>query len=867
MSNDAEHIPKWILSVIQTLCKDELHEEIEGNLIEYKNQLGRLNWRSRLKFLYQAVTYIRPSTLRILSQNSKFYIMFNFNLIQTIRSLWKHRASTFLNLGGYTLGMLCVSLLYFYIKGELAYDNFHQNKDNIYRVIRLSEMNGEIYRIGVTSGPFAPHLQMEFPEIESTMRVLPEEGLLQYGDKVFKEDKIFFADQQFFNFFSFPLLAGDPNTVLSQPNALVLSKSSAQKYFGTEDPMGKIITIDRSEQFIVTGIMDDPPANSHLDFDFMGSLALFENSGFLQRWWSNGMSTYLAIDSPEKAASVEEKFPWFIDKYFSKYFKKSGKRVDISLEPLRDIYFNSDVRYDWVLHGNKQAVMLLGLVAVAILFIACFNYLNLSIALSFQRAKEVGMRKILGGGRIRLILQFLGESLLVAVLAVAISIGITELLLPVFNSYFGLSVETTWLDANVVVFLAVLLLTTILLSGVYPALLLSSFRPLAVLKGQTHIRRNNLLLRKGLVIAQFAISIFMIISTLMIGEQLDYLNNKNLGFEREAILMVNLDNGEIREHKDQFKARLLQVPEVLQATTMSGEPGGFHDGTTVHFLGGIEPTRMRTAFVDTDYLKTFGIELIAGRDFSDEFRLNDAEATIINRKAAEDLGMSPEEVLGTKFTISMWDTLTHVIVGVTENYHFTNLRENIEPLIIVPGNYHRRLGVRLEPSKLIDGLVSVENIYKELAPNYPITYEFMDDSLRQLYEDEQKQGRIFQVFSAISVFLACLGIFGLVSFVVERRRKEFGIRKALGASIASLLHIISREFVFMIGLASLIAVPLAWYAIQKWLENFAYRIDMVDSWTIFLLGALSALVLALMTIFVRSLNAARSNPTESLRYE
>lgn len=867
MPEDTGHIAHWILALIHRLCKDELHEEIEGNLIEYKNELGQQTWRSRIKFMYQVLTYIRPSTLKSLSQNSKFYIMFNFNLIQTIRSLWKHKGSTMLNVGGYALGMLCVSLLYFYIQGELSYDNFHQKKDNIYRVIRLSEMNGEVYRIGVTSGPFAPHLKMEFPEVKSTMRVLPEEGLLEYQDKVFKEDKVYFADKDFFNFFSFPLIAGDPNTVLSQPNALVLTKSSASKYFGSDDPIGKIITIDRSEKFIVTGIMDDPPANSHLDFDFMGSLELFEGAGFLQRWWSNGMSTYLEIDSPEMAASVAEKFPWFIDKYFSKFFKKSGKRVDITLEPLNEIYFNSDVRYDWVLHGNKQAVILLGLVAIAILFIACFNYLNLSIALSFQRAREVGMRKILGGGRVRLILQFLGESLLVALIAVGISIGMTELILPTFNAYFDLTVETTWLDANVLVFFAGLLFVTLLLSGIYPALLLSSFKPLAVLKGQTHIRRNNLLLRKGLVIAQFAISIFMIISTLMIGEQLDYLNTKKLGFDRDAILMVDLDNSEIREHKEQFKDRLLQDSKILQVTTMSGEPGGFHDGTTVHFLGGIDPTRMRTAFVDTDYLRTFGIELIAGRDFSDEYRLNDAEATIVNRKAAEDLGLSPEEILGTKFTISMWDTLTHVIVGVTENYHFTNLRENIEPLIIVPGQYHRRLGVKLDPAQLIDGLMAVENIYKDLAPNYPIAYEFIDDSLRQLYEDEQKQGRIFQVFSGISVFLACLGIFGLVSFVVERRRKEFGIRKALGASIASLLKIISREFVLMIGVASLIAVPLAWYAINRWLENFAYRIETIDSWGIFLIGALVALLLALVTIFVRSLKAARANPTESLRYE
>ena len=359
----------------------------------------------------------------------------------------------------------------------------------------------------------------------------------------------------------------------------------------------------------------------------------------------------------------------------------------------------------------------------------------------------------------------------------------------------------------------------------------------------------------------------MIISTLIIKEQLDYVNSKSLGFDREAIVMVDFDNDEIRKNRDAFKERLSQSPKILKVTSMSGEPGGFHDGTTVDFLGDVEDIRTRTAFVDENYLKVFNIELAAGRDFSNEFRNNDAHAALINEKTVQDLGLTLGEAIGVKFKIPMWDTLEHVVVGVTKDYHFNSLRHEMEPLIIVPGLYHRRMGIKLDPSNLFEGLREVEEIYSEMAPNYPITYEFMDDSLEQLYAEEKQQSQIFQMFSGVSIFLACLGIFGLVSFVVERRRKEFGIRKALGASVAALLQIISREFVVMIGVASLIAVPISWYAIQLWLENFAYRIALIDSWEIFLIGAMAALLLALVTIFIRSIRSANANPTESLRYE
>ncbi|MEP2024821.1 MAG: ABC transporter permease [Reichenbachiella sp.] len=867
MSGGHHDIPKWAQHLIHRCCREDLHEEIEGNLIEYKERLNPNSRLAKWQFFYQVLTYLRPSTMKSISQNSKFYIMFNFNITQTIRGLWMHRSTTILNISGYALGMLCVSVLFFYIKGELAYDKFHENKDEIYRVIRLSEMNGEPYKIGVTSGPYASHLALDFPaDIQSTLRIYSTEALFEYGDKTFKEDKLFFADPNFFEFFSFPLAVGDPATVLNQTNAIVLTQEAAKKYFGNENPLGKTLILDKEEPFVVSGIMDKWPADSHLDFDFMASMKYIEDFSFMKGWWNNGLFTYVRVESPVIAEGMNAKFPQFMDKYFGKDFERSGKRIDIELERLNDIYFDK-VRYDWAEHGNKDAVILLAGVAIAILFIACFNYLNLAIALSFRRAKEIGMRKVLGGNKLRLILQFLGESTVVCLVAISLAIGLTEVVLPTFNRMFDLSIVTSWLDPLVLSFFAVLMIVTVLLSGLYPAILLSNLKPLEVFKGQTHLRKNNLWLRKGLVVAQFSISIFMIISTLIIKEQLDYVNNKSLGFDREAIVMVDFDNEEIREHRDAFKERLKQSSKIVRVTSMSGEPGGFHDGTTVDFLGDVEDIRTRTAFVDENYLNVFNIELAAGRNFSTEYRLNDAHAAMINEKAVQDLGLSLEEAVGIKFKIPMWDTLEHVVVGVTKDYHFNSLRNEMEPLIIVPGLYHRRMGIKLDPNHIFDGLREIESIYANLAPNYPITYEFMDDSLEQLYAEEKQQSQIFQMFSGVSIFLACLGIFGLVSFVVERRRKEFGIRKALGASVVSLLQIISKEFVFMIVLASLISIPLAWYAIQLWLENFAYRIELIDAWSIFLLGAVLALLLALVTIFIRSVRSANANPTESLRYE
>jgi putative ABC transport system permease protein len=868
MYDETPDIPPLSLRLIKWFCHKELHEEIEGNLIEYANTIESNSKWSKWKYWIQVITYLRWSTMKKISHHSKFYIMFNFNIILTFRNLWRNRTTTFLNIGGYSIGMLCVALLYFYIQDELAYDQFHKNKNEIYRVIRTTNMNGEFYKIGVTSGPYAEGLKLDFPsEIKSTLRIYSDQGLVTYKNKKFNEKRMFFADENFFDFLSFKLNVGDPKTALKEPNSIVLTRSAAEKYFGYEDPLGKVLTVDNYYKLIVTGIMEDPPAKSHLEFDFVCSLNLYQNLGFLKGWWNNGLITYIQVENPLMAETIQDKFPAFMDKYFKKDFDRTGNRIDIALQPFNDIYFENDMKFDWVKHGNLDALYLLGIVGIAILFIACFNYLNLAIALSFKRAKEVGMRKVLGGNKFRLTLQFLGESFLIALIAILLAISLTEIAIPTFNRMFDLEITTNWLDQTVLTFFSILLFMTVLFSGLYPALLLASFEPIAVLKGKFNIKKGNLWIRKGLVIAQFIISIFLIISTLMIGKQLDFVKEKNLGFNKEAIVIVRIDNKEIRDKSQLFKERLLTNAAVLSVSKVMGAPGGFHDATTLEFNGKRENVRMRIGFCDVDYVPTFKIDLIAGRGFSATYSQDELHGVIINEMGASELEMTPEEVVGTKFYLNSYDTLQRTIIGVAKNYHFSSLKEQIEPMIMVAANRPRKIAVRLDAGKIPEGLAIIKEAYEEFVPTFPYNYSFLDENLDRLYAEEQQQGKIFEAFSGISIFLACLGIFGLVSFAVEQRRKEFGIRKALGARSLSIIQLISKDFIVMIIFSSIIAIPLAYYLLDSWLVNFAYRIDLLAHWVIFVSGGLFALLLAVVTIFFRSYKAAISNPTDSLRYE
>ncbi|MEP1096361.1 MAG: ABC transporter permease [Cyclobacteriaceae bacterium] len=794
--------------------------------------------------------------------------MFNFNPVLTFRNLLRHKSTSFINIFGFTLGLVASIFLYFYIFSELSYDSFHKDKDQIYRAVRLSGINGSPYSIGVSSGPYARALKNDFPEdISAVTRAQPDNGLVSFGEKKFFEEKLLFADANFFEFFSFPLSTGNPGDVLKDANSAVLTKSAAQKYFGDQNPLGQIIEVDNRYQFTVTGIMSDFPAKSSLEFDMVFSLQIYERFEWFSDWWNNGLITYVNIPTPEQANRVIGQLPGFMDKYFGEDFEKSGTRVDLTLEPLSDLYFNNETRYDFVRHGDLDSIFILALVAISILFIACFNYVNLSIAQSFMRAKEVGVRKVLGVPRFRLVSQFLGESLMILFFSVLLSVGICHLLNPVFNSSFGLDVVLDWTDSNVLVFFFGLVVTVLITSGIYPAVLLSSFKPISVLKGSKLAAGKNVGLRKGLVILQFSISIFLIVATFLISAQTDFLNSKDLGFDKEAVVVLDLNNSEIRTEMQSFKDRLLANSNVKMVSGMSGEPGGFHDASGF-IISGIEGTnKMRTVFADRDYLELFGIEMVAGRNFSNEISSDEENVMIFNEKAVKDMGLNPEDLVGRKATMPGWGIDNSPIIGVVKDFHFKSLKDEIEPLAIISNGRPRRLAIKVNEQDIANTLLFIDDTYKAVAPNFPISYQFLDQNLERLYEDELKQAKVFTAFSGISILLACLGIFGLAAYSAQQRQKELGIRKVLGATPKQIINLISREFIILVLIATAIASPTVWYFIKGWLGNFAYRIDIPDYWYIFVLGGLIAVVIALLTIIVKTYRAAVSDPTQSIRNE
>ena len=861
--------PRFSEKLIDWLVREELTEEILGNLYEFYHYQEKRKF-SGLFYWFQVATYLRPSTLKRIPSISNFGYMFNFNLRIAFRNLWKNRTHSFLNLAGFTLGLACFMLLFFHIRSELSHDNFHSNGDEIYRLIRTSQIDGDPYKIGVTSAPYATAMPVDFPNrVTDALRVAQRDPVLRHEDKAFKEEHLAYADSNFFEFFDFPLLQGDRKTALKEPNSIVITEKLARKYFGEKDPMGKLLEVNNGRSVQVTGILGEAPEKSHLELEAIISFGFLGQGRFLTEWWWNSMATYIKVPNPDHAEELKAMFPDFMDKYFGDDFEQNGNKIGLTIEPLSEIYFNHETRYDSARHGNKSNIYILIAVAFAILLIAAFNYLNLSIATTYGRAREVGIRKVMGSNRNRLIMQFLGEAIILISASFILAMAISSFVLPFFNQYFQLEVPMNWNDPLIWAFFGGLIAIMVLLSGFYPALLFSSFRPVETLKGKMFKFGRSMWMRKGLVVAQFVIAIFMTISTLLITEQMNYVNEKDLGFDREAVIMVEPDNGEIWENLQLFKDKLTSSPHIETVTGTTGEPGGFHDATNIevdHIVAEEKPL-VRTVFTDYEYVPTFGVELVAGRNFSREFGTDMNRTALLNEKAVQDLGWTPEEAIGKELFLNMFDTLNRTVIGVVADYHFISLKDDIEPLIIALSNQTWKLGIKVKKGHIEEGLTTIESTWQEIAPGNPFNYEFLDENLARLYAQEQTQQKVYTSFSIIAIFLACLGVFGLISHSTLERKKEFNIRKVLGARIDQILMLIYREFVLLISIASLIAIPAAWWFIDDWLTGFAYRIETFSYWYLFLLGCVLTLVIAVLTMSFRALRAATGDPAEGLRSE
>lgn len=784
-----------------------------------------------------------------------------------LRNLLKHKFFSGINIVGLAIGIACCLFIYLFIQNELNYDRFHSEGDRIYRILRVSNDNGQKKGTPSTSGPYAISLKHDFPQdIQETIRVLPSDGLVTYENRSFVEKKFFFADPAFFRFFSFPLLKGKPGEVLKEPNSVVITQTMAKKYFGEQNPMGKILIIDGESPYKVTGVMDKVPGNSHLDFDFIASLATFNNSEWMKEWWNNFLFTYVKIDPTINRNKLEARFPVFLDKYMGEDFKKYGMQTTLKLQPLENIYFDNDTQWDRALHGDKKVVYIFAAIAFFILAIACINFMNLATARSAGRAKEVGLRKVLGAYKANLIYQFLGESLVLTSISVLVALLLLALLLPFFTDFIEKEITLPYTSLSIPFLLVGLIVLVGLIAGSYPAFFLSSFQPVKVLKGKFIATTRGSFLRKGLVVVQFSISMLLIAGTFIIMRQMSYIQEKKLGFNKDQVVLVRINNEDIFQNRETFKNDIQRLAQVTDVSAMSGEPGGFHDNFNVDIEGKEdEQWHLRTVFTDFNYLKALGLTLVAGRDFDKSYSTDPLRAAIINKAAVKKLGWTPEEALGKEIKIAMRDSLSRKIVGVVEDFHFSSLKEKIEPMIISINTDNRVFAIKLTSGNTQQTIAAIEKAWEKASPRFPFEFTFLDEVYDGLYKSEQKQSNIFTFFACVAIFIACLGLLGLAAFTAEQRTKEISVRKVLGASVSSIFLLLSKDFIKLVLLAIVIATPIAYYAMYKWLEDFAYRID-ISPWIFVLAGAI-ALLIALLTVSFQSIKAASVNPAKSLRNE
>lgn len=796
-------------------------------------------------------------------------------LTVALRNFRKYKAYSVINVLGLAIGIACCVLIMLYVQDELSYDRFHDKTNRIYRIITSEKDEGRMRHFANAYGPLAPALRTDFPEIKQAVRIFPYEVTLQAGgDRQFQEKHFFFADSSFFHVFSVIALRGDPVTALRHPNAVVLTQSTARRYFGTADPMGQTLRVEGQFDFHVAAVVADLPENSHFHFDLLAPYQQVpEILGWEPHWYWPPVYTYVLLPPEVSPQRLESQFPGFITKNMKGV--KEGERA-FSLQPLTDIHLNPNLESEIEPTGNMAYVTLFSAIALFILLIACINFMNLSTARSMNRAREVGLRKVVGAGRSQLIKQFMAESVFYALIAMMLALGLVELLLPQFNVLVGKQIDVDYFrNLPISVGLIGLTLFVGLIAGSYPALFLSNFQPLKVLQNRIQKFEGGggaIRLRAALVVLQFVISIVLIIATLVVKNQLDFVRSKQLGFNKEQIVVLPLRDEATQKNYEALKNSVLTHANVKQATVLSNFPWqtGFY-GFPIHAEGMRKDAEMNfpVLLVDHDFIRTFEMEIIAGRDFSKEFGTDEKAAIILNETAVKKLGWN--RPLQKKFTvkhIASGQPVEGRVVGVVKDFHFQSLHHEIEPLaiLIAPVDYYiDNLAVRIQGKNIAGTLTSLEQTWRQHVANRPFRYFFLDDDFESLYRKEEKLNDIFRSFALLAIFIACLGLFGLASFAAEQRRKEIGIRKTLGATVSSIIVLLTSEFTKLTLIANLIAWPVTFYLMRNWLENFAYRIDL--DFPIFLMAGLIAFGIALFTVGAQAVRAALANPVEALRYE
>jgi len=792
-----------------------------------------------------------------------------------LRSLRKNKVFAFINVFGMATGLACCMLIAVYVYEEFNYDNYAANAKQIYRV-NLGTGETSYPMVDVAVGP---GIKNAFPEVKDYCRLSTTgETFVQYGDNQFKEQKLVFADGNFLQVFSIPFLEGDAKTSLTEPNSIVITKAFAKKYFGNEQATGKILKVDGRGVFKVTGIIEKVPDNSHFHFDAFMSMSTLPP---MPQTWSNvNFYTYLLLDKNTSPKELEAKFPQLVSKYVVPEIQrdmgvsleeaqKTGTGFRFVLQPVTDIHLHSSTKYELEANADINYVYIFGALAIFVLLIACVNFINLSTANSVKRSREVGIRKVLGSVKGQLINQFLTESILLTFCAMLLALGIIFIVLPYFNQLAGQHVRFYFfIGIRSVVAELVLCLMVGVLAGIYPAFFLSSFNTIAVLKSTSSVKGGHKsIFRNSLVVFQFFISTALIIATIIIYQQLHFMQNKKLGYDKDQLVYLQ-DTHLLGNNQKAFRQALLRDNRVQNASMGRNVPGnGIMSGTEISAKG-TELNKNSAAIpasifhIDEEYVPTLGLQVIRGRNFSKNFP-TDSSAVVINETAVRDLGWANTDPIGK--TIIRSGQKEFKVIGVVADFHYASVKQKIAPLMMLLGNNWGGIIVKVKTSDAQGFLADTKKQWTSLNPSGPFAYYFLDDKFASLYSAEQRTGKIFSAFTIIAIVIASLGLFGLSAFIIEQRTKEIGIRKVLGASVAQVLMLVSKEFLLLMSIAFIFSIPVTWWGMHIWLQDFAYRINI--SWWVFLLAGIGASIIALITISFQAIKAALANPVKSLRTE
>lgn len=801
--------------------------------------------------------------------------MFKSYLKTTLRSIKKHLGYSLINIMGLAIGMACCILILLFVFDELSYDKFHENHDRIYRVTRqwLNEDGVISLHLGQVAPPIGPLLENDFPEIVHAVRIIGAGGLLVGRNaNFFEEPRFFFAEEDFFNVFTYEMIAGDPATALRDPMTVVITQEMAEKYFGSENPLGQSITVKADPikvDMTVSGVIKTMPHNSHFHADILGSFKTYEavaGEEELRSWSSNNYGTYFLLEENYDISQLKNQMDPFIDRHLS---QGMSERTKLQLQKLTDIHLHSHLDSEIEANSDITYVYIFSIIAFFVLLIACINFINLATARSSGRAKEVGLRKVVGAQRSQLIRQFLGESILTAVISLLIAIVMVILILPKFNQFVGRILSFNLVSNLSLVFLLFLFAISVgILSGIYPALFLSAFKPVRTLKGILDSGKKGFSFRTVLVVFQFTISIVLIICVSVVSSQLSYMQTRNLGFDKEHVVVLP-SSPAIAKNLDSFKSRLLLNPSILSISAAKRVPSGrLLDSSGASVLSGetSQPITFRIALlrVDHDYIPTFRMEMAAGRNFSREIRTDSNQAFILNETAIRKIGWkTPEEAIEQGFG---YGGRKGQIVGVVKDFHFESFHQEIAPIVMLLSSTSlNQISIRIHSQNIPQTMAFLQDIWSEMRPEYPFSYYFIDENFDQLYRSEENLSRIFSYFAFLSIFIGCLGLFGLASYTAERRTKEIAVRKVLGASSGGLVVLLSKEFSKWVLLANVIAWPIGYFIMSRWLQDFAYRSGIAIG-AFFLAGGL-AWTIAFLTVSYQTIKASLADPVSALKYE